>query len=84
MPCLSNAVGLSPGAAGAGFVAALAFSVNYLDEPPFFGGIEILLQRSEELLAFLRCDVPLPADLYPDGRSVSLTQRHTTTRSFAF
>ena len=45
------------------------------DEPPF-DGFEVLLQRSEELLGFLRCDVPLPADLYPGRRSVSRTQRY--------
>ena len=50
------------------------FSVGRPDEPPY--GFEDLLQRSEELFAFLRCDVPLPADLYPRGRSVSLAQRY--------
>ena len=52
------------------------FSVRCLDEPPFRTGFEVFFQRSDELLAFLRCDVPLPDDLYPDGRSVSLTQRY--------
>ena len=53
------------------------FAVRCLDEPPYLlDGIETLLQRSEELLAFLRCDMPLPADLYPDSRSVSRTQRY--------
>ena len=53
------------------------FAVRCLDEPPYLlDGVETLLQRSEELLAFLRCDMPLPADLYPDSRSVSRTQRY--------
>lgn len=53
------------------------FAVRCLDEPPYLlDGVETLLQRSEGLRAFLRCDMPLPADLYPDSRSVSRTQRH--------
>ena len=53
------------------------FAVRCLDEPPYLlDGVETLLQRSEELLAFLRCDMPLLADLYPDGRSVARTQRY--------
>jgi hypothetical protein len=49
------------------------FAVGRSDEPPF-DGFEVLLQRSEELLGFLRCNVPLPADLYRGRRSVSRTQ----------
>ena len=64
-----------------GFHLSLSRAVEWLlgtgrsDEPPF-DGFEVLLQRSEELLGFLRCDVPLPADLYPGRRSVSRTQRY--------
>ncbi len=48
------------------------FTVGRSDEPPF-DGFEVLLQRSEELLGFLRCDVPLPArPLF----GVSRTQRY--------
>ena len=54
-----------------------AFAVRCLNETPYFlGGVETLLQRSEELLASLRCDMRLPAALYPDSRSVSRTQRY--------
>ena len=52
------------------------FTVGRSDEPPF-DGFEVLLQRSEELLGFLRCDVPLPADLLARPLfGVSRTQRY--------
>lgn len=51
------------------------FIVGGSDEPPF-DGFEVLLQRSEELLGFLRCDVPLPADLSSRPFGVSRTQRY--------
>ena len=52
------------------------FTVTRFAEPRFSGGIELLLRRSQAMLDFLRCDVPLPADPASGDSSESLAQRH--------